>query len=85
MSKYKIEIEEVLQRVEEIDADNLEEALDIIDEKYKNQEIILDYEDFKEYEIREYNEGVKQEEYKKLHKINRLDDEELDENEYEEI
>ena len=65
MAKYRIEIEEILQRVEEVEASNLEEALDIIDEKYNNQEIVLDYEDFKGHEIREYIDGVKIQDLKK--------------------
>lgn len=61
MPKYKIEIEETLQRVEEIDANNLEEALEIAEEKYRNNEIELDYNDFKGHEIKEYRETVKEE------------------------
>ena len=53
MPKFQIEIEEILQRVEGIEAQTLEEAIDIVDEKYDNQEIVLDSEDFKGHEIRE--------------------------------
>lgn len=60
MSKFKVEIEEILQRVEEVEADSLEEALEIIDEKYTNQEIVLDSEDFQGHEIREYVDGVRE-------------------------
>lgn len=59
MPKFKVEIEEILQRVEEVEANNIEEAIDIIDEKYDNQEIVLDSEDFKGYEIREYSDSVR--------------------------
>ncbi len=65
MSKFQIEIEEILQRVEEVEAESLEEALDIVDEKYDNQDIVLDYEDFKSHEIREYSSMVKPEQIKK--------------------
>lgn len=65
MPKFQIEIEEILQRVEEVKAETLEEALDIVDEKYDNQEIILDSEDFKGHEIREYSSVVKIEQIKK--------------------
>jgi len=65
MPKFQIEIEEILQRVEEVKAETLEEALDIVDEKYDNQEIILDSEDFKGHEIREYSSTVKIEQIKK--------------------
>ena len=65
MPKFKVEIEEILQRVEEVEAKNLEEAIDIIDEKYDNQEIILDSEDFKGHEIREFKEEVRIEDLEK--------------------
>lgn len=61
MPKFKIEIEEISQRVEEIVADDLEEALDKAKEKYSTGEIVLDYEDFKEHEIREYRNQVREE------------------------
>lgn len=65
MPKFQIEIEEILQRVEEVEAKDLEEALDIIEEKYDSQEIILDSEDFKGHEIREYRNKVKEEDLMK--------------------
>lgn len=65
MPKFQIEIEEILQRVEDIEAQTLEEAIDIVDEKYDNQEIVLDSEDFKGHEIREYSSTVKIEQIKK--------------------
>ena len=34
---YKIEIKELLQRVVEIEAENIEQAIDITKEKYKNE------------------------------------------------
>ena len=54
MPKFKVEIEEILQRVEEVEAKDVEEAIDLIDEKYDNQEIILDSEDIKGHQIREF-------------------------------
>ena len=59
MPKFQVEIEEILQRVEEVEQNDIEEAIDIIDEKYDSQEIILDSEDFKGHEIREYVDGVR--------------------------
>lgn len=47
MDTYNIEIEEVLQRVIKIEAKSKEEALIIAKEKYRNEDIILDYNDFK--------------------------------------
>lgn len=61
MKKFQIEIEEILQRVEEVEANNIDEALEKIYEKYNKEEIVLDYEDFKDCEIREYRDGVKEE------------------------
>lgn len=61
MSKFSIEIEEISQRVEDIEADNIEEALEIAEEKYSKGEIVLDYQDFKDHEIREYRNQVREE------------------------
>ena len=47
MKEYEIEIEEVMQRRVKIDAENEEEAIKQVKEKYKNEEIVLDYKDFK--------------------------------------
>lgn len=46
MKKYKIEITETLQKVIEIEADNEETAILIAKMKYRNQEVILDENDF---------------------------------------
>lgn len=56
MRIYKIEVEEILQNVYDIEANSLEEALDIAEEKYKNEEIILDYESLKETNYREFKD-----------------------------
>ena len=62
MSKvYKIEIEETLQRVVEIEANSPEEAIDIAQNRYSNQEYILDYEDYKGVEYKEYKDEVTKE------------------------
>ena len=39
MQKFQIEIEEISQRVEEVEANNLDEALEKIEEKYDAEEI----------------------------------------------
>lgn len=49
--KIKIEITETLQRIVEVEANDLEEALSIVMNKYKNEEIILDDKDYKETEF----------------------------------
>lgn len=43
--KFKVNVEELLSRVVEVDADNEEEAENLVEEMYKNQEIILDADD----------------------------------------
>lgn len=51
MNKYKLNIEEVLNREVIIKATSAEEAIAIANKLYKNEEIILDYNDFVEYKI----------------------------------
>jgi hypothetical protein len=54
---YKIEIEELLQRVVEIEAENIEQAIDITKEKYKNEEYVLDENDFKGVKFSKYKDN----------------------------
>ena len=54
MQNYKIEITEILRREVEIEAENIDSAIQIITEKYKSEEIVLDSSDFVEYKIVEY-------------------------------
>ncbi len=64
---YKIEIEETLQRVVEIEANSPEEAIDIAQNRYSNQEYILDYEDYKGVEYREHkDEVIKEKKHKEM-------------------
>lgn len=59
MSKiYNIEIEETLQKVVKIEANSLEEAIQIADERYSNEEYVLDYQDYKGTEFREYKDEL---------------------------
>ena len=51
MKKYTIEITETLTRIVSIEADTEYEAERIVREKYKNCEIVLDADDFVDYEI----------------------------------
>lgn len=46
MKTYKIEITETLQRIIEIDASCEKDAYDIINNQYKNEEIVLNSSDF---------------------------------------
>jgi hypothetical protein len=43
---FKIEITETLQRVVEVEALNIETAIEMITQKYNSEEIVLDYSDF---------------------------------------
>jgi len=54
MKKYKIEVEEILQRVIEVEAESFEEALEIIEKKYKKEKIVLDWEDFVDVSFRKF-------------------------------
>ena len=56
MKIYEIEIEEVLQKVVKVKADSLDEAIDKVQERYKNEKYVLDYNDFKGVEFREFKD-----------------------------
>lgn len=43
MAKYRVEVTEILQYQEVIEAKNEEEAIEKLKSKYDNEEIILDY------------------------------------------
>lgn len=51
METFKIEVKETLSRIIEIEANSDEEALLIIKELYKKQEMVLDSDDFTEAEF----------------------------------
>lgn len=57
MKTYKIQITETLQRVVEIEASSLPEALSKVEDKYGCEQIVLDANDFKEFVIEEFTEG----------------------------
>ena len=54
MSTYKIEIQELLSRIIEIEAPSAEEAIDKVRAMYKAEEIMLDWDDFVATEIDEF-------------------------------
>lgn len=62
---YKIEIEETLQKVVEVQANSLDEAIDIAQERYRNEEYILNEDDFKGAEFSEYKDEVIKQKNKK--------------------
>ncbi len=69
MQKFKIEIEEILQEVYEIEASTLEEAIDIAEEKYRNEEIILPPESIKETNFRQFPEELNKESRKNKDRV----------------
>ena len=52
---FEIEVQELLCRVVEIEAESYITALEIIQEKYKKCEIVLDYNDFAEVHYQDIN------------------------------
>ena len=54
MALYSVEVVETLSRVVEQDAPTYEDAESIVEEKYYNQDIVLDSEDYKEVEYRQF-------------------------------
>ena len=46
-----MQITETSQRVVEVEANNEEEAMDIVEEQYRDGEIVIEYNDYIGYEI----------------------------------
>lgn len=64
MKKYNVEVVETLSRVVEVEANNYEEAEEIVEEKYSNSDIVLDWNDlecteYNPYPSREINQDFK--------------------------
>lgn len=60
--QYNIEISERLSRVVDINASSLEEAIEIAEQKYKSEEIVLDWADFHDdVVIGEFNPNIQNE------------------------
>ncbi len=53
MTTYKIEIQELLSKIIEIEAPSAEEAIDKAREMYSAEEIVLDWDDYVSTEIDE--------------------------------
>ena len=51
MTKYRIEVREVLSRIVETDAENEDDAVEMVRQMYRNCEIVLDASDYVETEI----------------------------------
>ncbi len=71
MRTYKVEIEEILQNVYDIEANSLEEAINIAEERYRNEEYILEAEDLKKTNFREYKDEVTRDEKPKKKELER--------------
>ena len=51
MKKYRIEVTEVLSRIIEMDAENEDEAVEMVRQMYRNCDLVLDASDYVETEI----------------------------------
>ena len=56
MNKYRFNIEEILNKEVTVEAKSFEEAMKIINKLYRDEEIVLDYDDFVGYTINYINE-----------------------------
>mgnify|MGYP000894893578 FL=1 len=56
METFKIEIQEFLSRIIEVEAENIDEAISKTKEIYQKEGIVLDYDDFVTSEIKEYKD-----------------------------
>ena len=56
MEKFKIEIQEFLSRIIEVEAENIDEAISKAKEIYQKEGIVLDNDDFVTSEIKEYKD-----------------------------
>lgn len=48
---YQVEITETAQRVVKIEAINEEEAINIVDQQYRDGDIVMEYNDYKGYDV----------------------------------
>ena len=56
METFKIEIQEFLSRIIEVEAENIDEAISKTKEIYQKEGIVLDNDDFVTSEIKEYKD-----------------------------
>jgi hypothetical protein len=66
METFKIEIQEILARVVEVQADNIHDAFSKVDDRYKKAEIVLDYNDFAEVNFADIDSHSKKDEINEL-------------------
>ena len=51
MTKYRVEVTEILSRIVEMESDSEDEAIEMVRQMYRNCNIILDASDYVETEI----------------------------------
>ncbi|MEI3367871.1 MAG: DpnD/PcfM family protein [Clostridium sp.] len=56
MNKYRFNIEEILNKEVTVEAEDFDQAMKIINKLYRDEEIVLDYDDFVGYTINYINE-----------------------------
>lgn len=66
METFKIEVQEFLARVVEVEANNLQEAMNVVQASYRKEEIVLDYNDFIDADFIDVNSQSKSDEIKML-------------------
>lgn len=69
MKKYRILITETLQKVVEVEAENFSDAYDLVVEKYRDGNIVLDYDDFIDSQIENFTSETKDGEAKLFYKV----------------
>ena len=52
MKKYKVEIQETLSRIIEVEADSESDAWEIVSKQYRDSSIVLGGDDFEDYSIK---------------------------------
>ncbi len=68
METFKIEVQEFLARVIEVKAKNVQDAFSKVNEQYKKEEIVLDYNDFIDVNFIDINSQSKEDEINTLTK-----------------
>lgn len=66
METFKVEIQELLARVVEVQAETIQDAFSKIKEQYKKAEIVLDYNDFAEVNFTDINSQSRADEINSL-------------------
>lgn len=66
METFKIEVQELLTRVVEVQSENIQEAFSKVHDQYKKAEIVLDYNDFTEVNFTDINSPSKKDEMNAL-------------------